>query len=169
VVNDRTILFDVHPTRVAKWKRTMDNFTVAAMGKGLSDELKAAIATQLLNNHKLILGYDKHESMKYEEPETFDDSIKPMTVTEAVRTHSGTVSIKGMIVTRSKLYQLIDTARWVCLNCKELIEKKVSNILEPPTRPKECVQCESKTFEEKHDLINTVTLGLQERRNSRTG
>jgi hypothetical protein len=33
VVNDKTILFDVHPTRVAKWKRTMDNFTVAAMGR----------------------------------------------------------------------------------------------------------------------------------------
>jgi len=162
MVNDKPILFDVHNTKNGKWKKTLDNYNVASMGKGLSDELRAAIATQLMNNSKMILGYDHRESIKYEESEILDDSIRSMTVTEAAHTHSGTVLINGMIVTRSRLYQLVKKAKWRCYSCNELIQREVSNILEPPTRPKECASCGAKEFEDKHDLINTVSLGLQE-------
>jgi len=162
IVNDKTILFDVHNTKNGKWKKTLQNYYVASMGLGLTDELKALIAMQLMNNSKLILGYDYRESIKYEEPATLDDSIKSMSVTEAAHTHSGTVLIRGMVVTRSRLYQLVKKARWRCYNCNELVERQVSNILEPPTRPKECPSCGGKEFEDKHDLINTVSLGLQE-------
>lgn len=162
MVNDRPILFDVHNTKNGKWKKTLENYTVSSMGLGLSDEFKAMIATQLMNNSEMILGYDHRESIKYEASETLDDSIKSMSVTDAAHTHSGTVLINGMIVTRSRLYQLVKKAKWRCYSCNELLEWDISNILEPPTRPKECPACGGKELEDKHDLINTVSLGLQE-------
>jgi DNA replicative helicase MCM subunit Mcm2 (Cdc46/Mcm family) len=162
IVNDKAILFDVHNTKNGKWKKTLENYNIASMGKGLGDQLKAAIALQLINNSKMILGYDHRESLKYEEPEELDDNIKSMSVNEAAHTHSGTVLIRGMVVTRSRLYQLVKKARWRCYSCNELIEREVTNVLETPVRPKECPACGSKEFEDKHDLINTVTLGLHE-------
>lgn len=66
IVNDKSILFDVHNTKNGKWKKTLEKYNVASMGLGLTDTLKHAIATHLMNNSKMILGYDHRESIKYE-------------------------------------------------------------------------------------------------------
>jgi DNA replicative helicase MCM subunit Mcm2 (Cdc46/Mcm family) len=160
---DKVIRFDVHNTKNGKWKKTLANYEEASMGYGLSDEFKGAIAACLMENSEKILGYDHRESIKYEESGTPDDNIKTVTVNEAAHTDSGTYRLGAMITTRSKLYKLVNKERWVCINCNELIERGDNrNILNPPKKPSECPQCGCKDFDERHELINTVSLGLQE-------
>jgi DNA replicative helicase MCM subunit Mcm2 (Cdc46/Mcm family) len=161
---DKYILFDIARKGDKRWIKTLQNFDIASVGHGLTDETKAMIRFHIISIAAQILGYDPKDAPKYEEPEIDQTAPKPTSVTEAMRTHSGTVILSGMIVTASKLYQLVNNARWKCTNekCNTLVEIRVLNILEPPTKPKECEACGCNWLEDKHDLINVVSLGIQE-------
>jgi DNA replicative helicase MCM subunit Mcm2 (Cdc46/Mcm family) len=160
---DKYIRFDIARKGDKRWIKTLQNFDIASVGHGLTDETIAMIRFHIVSIAPQILGYDPKDALKYEEPEIDETAPKPMSVTEALCTHSGSVILSGMIVTASKLYLLITNARWKCTNetCDMLVEIKVGNILEPPIKPKECEAC-GKWLEDKHDFINAVSLGVQE-------
>ncbi|MGH9975527.1 MAG: AAA family ATPase, partial [Nitrososphaeraceae archaeon] len=85
---------------------------------------------------------------------------------EAIRTHSGTIIINGIIIAISDIYQLIKKAQWKCYKCKETIEREVVNILDIPTKPKECMKCESKLgFSDSHEYINSISIRVNQEDN----
>jgi replicative DNA helicase Mcm len=84
-------------------------------------------------------------------------------VSGAMRRHSGQITVVGMIVSLSELYQLVTKAVWKCDFCSKQIEKKIKKITEPPTKPKKCPNCDSMgDFEEFHEYINATTLHIQD-------
>jgi DNA replicative helicase MCM subunit Mcm2 (Cdc46/Mcm family) len=155
---DKITRFDIGK----RWQKTLENYDIAIMGMGLNDELKAAIKTYLIEKSEDVIGYSSKELVKYEEKEPADPTSKQMSVTEAIRSHSGTVKVSGMIVMASELFKLVKIARWACSNCTALVVREVKNILEPLVKPAECIQCDCKIFEGKHEMINCVSLGIQE-------
>lgn len=101
----------------------------------------------------------------------FDEAIrdfneranKPLTVSQALRQHSGKINVEGMIVAVSKLYKIVKEEAWFCPNCNNTDRKENNNPEYIPKPPKCCTLCASPTYLiPAHTLTNAKTIELQD-------
>jgi DNA replicative helicase MCM subunit Mcm2 (Cdc46/Mcm family) len=163
--NDQRIRFDIDGK---KWYKTAENFEKASKGLVVDQETKQAIISCLSDNW-LNLAYNRYNSGQ-QAKEVGGGESEPttavVTVAEAKRRHSGRVTIIGMIVSVSELYQLVEKTVWKCCLCDNYIEKKIRKLtdLPSPSTTKRCPGCENNVtedFKELHEYINAVTITIQ--------
>lgn len=144
--------------------------------KRTTRELLCILESTLVQNHSWVMGYDlkaaengftgRPNSSVNDDGDESAAIPKLLSIPEAIRTHSGTILINGIIIAISDIYQLIKKAQWKCYKCKETIEREVVNILDIPTKPKECMKCESKLgFSDSHEYINAVSIRVHQEDN----
>jgi len=109
------------------------------------------------NNNTMTTETDKTQAME-------DESGRRIcSVSDAMRRHSGRITVVGMVVSLSELYQLLTKAVWKCDVCGKQTEKKIKKTTEPPAKPKKCPHCDyPDNFEELHCYINAITLQIQD-------
>jgi replicative DNA helicase Mcm len=176
--NQKPIRFDVDAK--GKWSRTIDNFEKASKAIMTDQETKQAIiffmseqwmdlvngrakANQTNDNTNRSDNDDnKDKGQRVDADEEEHLSVK--TVADAKRTQSGRVIVVGIIVSISELYQLVKRAVWKCHTCGNLMEKQITKLIEPPSKPKKCYSCDSTNndFEELHDYINAISIAIHD-------
>jgi replicative DNA helicase Mcm len=101
----------------------------------------------------------------------FDEAIrdfnqrvaKSLTVSQALRQHSGKVNVEGMIVAVSKLYKIVKEEAWTCPNCSNTDRKENKNPEYLPKAPKACGFCGYVgVLLPAHTLANAKTIELQD-------
>ena len=124
------------------------------------------------NNHKEVKGQEDDQqnnnttTTETDKPEAMEDETtrrRICSISDAMRRHSGRITVVGMIVSLSDLYQLVTTAIWKCDYCGEQTQRKIKKIMDPPIKPKQCANCgNTDNFEELHNYINAITLQIQD-------
>ena len=181
--NNMPIRFDID--RNKNWSKTIENFEKASKGIVIDQETKQAIIFCLSDNwmnlHNINCRGDNSETtnnshastvqpLNYnmvnqrENKEQSTTITNILTVSEAQRVHSGRISVVGRIVSISELYQLVKKAVWKCCACQDITEKNVTRITEPPSKPRQCSNCDNTytDFEELHEYINAITIVIQD-------
>src|SRR5215212_427245 len=128
------------------------------------------LGSDYVNHHEIVEEQNNQDTNSSTTTETDkaeaieDEHTKRIcSVSDAMRRHSGRITVIGMIVSVSELYQLVTKAVWKCHFCGEITEKKIKKITEPPIKPKKCFNCDSLgDFEELHQYINATALQLQD-------
>jgi DNA replicative helicase MCM subunit Mcm2 (Cdc46/Mcm family) len=161
--NEKPIRFDIDSK--GKWSKTIDNFEKASKVIMMDVETKQAIIfflseqwMNLVNGSNGKTNNNKTNADANEE--TQQQSI--ISVADAKRKHSGRVTVVGMIVSISELYQLIKKAIWKCYVCGNITEKLIKKLTEPPSKPRQCYSCENCDFEELHEYINATLIIIQD-------
>ena len=141
--------------------------------KRATRELLCILESTLVQNHSWVMGYDLLTVENGFIGNLNDDidvdrdksAVTPqiLSISEATRTHSGTILVSGIIIAMSDIYQLVKRARWTCYSCNGVIDREVINILDTPTKPKECINCKSKLgFSDNHEYINAVSIKVNQ-------
>ena len=160
-IGDRPLVFAVGSSwssALTNLKKACDRFDFdngsAHDNKIKTRELLCILESTLVQNHSWVMGYDiKADENGYSvRPNSSDDvndihstpSLRNVSIPEAIRTHSGTIVTSGIIIAVSDVFQLIRRARWTCYQCDGIIEREVVNVLDVPTKPRECIMCSSK-------------------------
>lgn len=161
VINDKPLVFAVGNSwnsALTNLKRACERFHVSHNNvhdnKTNIRELQCILESTLVQNASWVMGYDlkvaesgftvKSNSCGTDDDESPKTAPKILTIPEAIRTHSGTIMISGIIIAISETYQLVKKSQWKCYKCDEVIEREVVNILDIPTKPRECMKCRSK-------------------------
>ena len=179
VINDKPLVFAVGNSwnsALTNLKKACERFYVNH--NNIHDNitniraLQCILESTLVQNASLVMGYDLKEAesgfiVKSNSCGTDDESpkIAPkiLSIPEAIRTHSGTIMTSGIIIAISETYQLVKKSQWKCYKCDEVIEREVVNILDIPTKPRECMRCRSKLgFSHNHEYINVVSMKVQQ-------
>ena len=87
-----------------------------------------------------------------------------MSVSEALRTHYGTISVKGMISSISRLFKMISGVKFYCDKCQKPVEIIFPLPIFSMRKYEKCPHCDSPYSIEKlnPDFVNTVSLELQD-------
>lgn len=176
VINDKPLVFAVGNSwnsALTNLKRACERFHISQNNvhdnKTNIRELQCILESTLVQNASWVMGYDLKEvesgfTAKSNSCGTDDDeSPKTVSIPEAIRTHSGTIMTSGIIIAISETYQLVKKSQWKCYKCDLVIDREVVNILDIPTKPRECMKCRSKLgFSHNHEYINVVSIKVQQ-------
>lgn len=101
----------------------------------------------------------------------FDEAIRDfaeratevLTVSKALRQHTGKINVEGMIVAVSKLYKVVKEEAWTCPNCSNTDRKDNKYPEYLPKAPKSCNACGFVgVMLSAHTLTNAKTIELQD-------
>ena len=183
VVKGKPLVFAVGNSwnsALANLKKACERFYInsknANGNKANIRELQSVLESTLVQNATWVMGYDlkaaesgftvKSDSCSNNDDKFSETAPKTLSIQEAIRTHSGTIIIYGIIIAASNIFQFIKRARWTCYQCDGVIEREVVNILDVPAKPKECINCRSKLgFSDNHEYINAVSIRVQQEDN----
>jgi hypothetical protein len=182
IVNDTPLVFAVGNSwnsALTNLKKACERFNInynANDNKINVRELQRILESTLVQNASWVMGYDieaiksgftvKYNGYYNNNEELQEIAPKTLSIPEAIRTHSGTIIVNGIIIAISDTYQLVKKSRWKCYKCEEIIEREVVNILDVPTKPRECMKCRSKHgFSHNHEYINVTSLKVQQEDN----
>jgi replicative DNA helicase Mcm len=93
------------------------------------------------------------------------DSDQIIPVSEALRTHYGTIQVRGMITSLTRLFKMISGVKFFCDKCQKVIEITYPiPIFSNRKYGEKCTRCETTVSTEKFnpDFVNTVCLELQD-------
>jgi replicative DNA helicase Mcm len=93
------------------------------------------------------------------------DNDQIISVSEALRTHYGTIQVRGMITSLTRLFKMISGVKFFCDKCQKVIEITYPlPIFSIQKYGEKCTRCDTTVSTEKlnPDFVNTVCLELQD-------
>lgn len=181
IYSGKPIRFDHITKGENAWSKTCKNFEKQVKGVISDQETKQQILFYLTdrlfptkmndydgNNKTTVVGGDDDNNHANNDSSTDEDKSQQATTTtiisvsEALRLHSGFVQVQGMISSFSELNKMISSTTLNCSNCgyiNEIKHEKPESF--SPTPPKKCPECdEYNTISTSHEYINAVPIEL---------
>jgi DNA replicative helicase MCM subunit Mcm2 (Cdc46/Mcm family) len=175
-MDGKTVRFDIEP----KWSKTTANFDKQSKGIITNQELKQQVIFFLseqwpnIINGKSGNGHQDQGQGQEQQEEENEIPAKEVSISEALRMHSGYVKVKdGMISGSRKLEKMSINTFFVCDSCKMI--NKIStysrpkfafeiNKLEHSNNTRKCTNCSVKTIptEYDNDVRNAIKIELQD-------